>query len=151
MDFDNIVVCSDCGTPSKYYDKVSRTVRTKGRRTTCISVQRFKCPRWNVRILQPRDEGDDPKHYIQVAVRYDNIPPKVYMVTGRGRKTLMDEHSIESLDYAEIANADLIISPSHWEVNGSSGIKAYLKTGYFTIAEDVFADKYADEEEMPFN
>lgn len=45
MDFDNIVVCSDCGTPSKYYDKVSRTVRTKGRRTTCVSVQRFKCPR----------------------------------------------------------------------------------------------------------
>lgn len=45
MDFDKIVVCSDCGTPSKYYDKVSRIVRTKGRRTTCISVQRFKCPR----------------------------------------------------------------------------------------------------------
>lgn len=45
MDFDKIVVCSDCGTPSKYYDKVSRIVRTKGRRTTCISVQRYKCPR----------------------------------------------------------------------------------------------------------
>lgn len=45
MGFDNTVVCSDCGTPSKYYDKVSRIVRTKERKTTYISVQRFKCPR----------------------------------------------------------------------------------------------------------
>lgn len=137
------------GEASKY--------NSAGNRNFCVIIedadqaQQMAAEGWNVRILQPRDEGDDPKYYIQVAVRYDNIPPKVYMVTGRGRKTLMDEHSIESLDYAEIANADLIISPSHWEVNGSSGIKAYLKTGYFTIAEDVFADKYADEEETPFN
>ena len=132
------------GEASKY--------NSAGNRNFCVIIedadqaQQMAAEGWNVRILQPRDEGDDPKYYIQVAVRYDNIPPKVYMVTGRGRKTLMDEHSIESLDYAEIANADLIISPSHWEVNGSSGIKAYLKTGYFTISEDVFADKYADEE-----
>lgn len=45
MDINNIIVCSDCGIPSKYYDKVSRIVRTKGRKTTYISIQRFKCPR----------------------------------------------------------------------------------------------------------
>ena len=107
---------------------------------------------WNIRILPPREDGDAPTHYIQVTVRFDVVPPRVFMIT-RKKKTRLDEESIETLDYAELSNVDIVLSGNPWEVNGKTGIKAYLKAGYFTIEEDVFAEKYAGEEypgEFPF-
>jgi hypothetical protein len=96
---------------------------------------------WNVKALPARDGDEEVLYYIPVSVNYQNIPPEIYTITRHG-KELMTEGMVASLDYADILEADVIARPYNWEVNGKTGIKAYLKTMYVTIQEDEFAAKY---------
>lgn len=121
---------------------------TAGKRNFCVLLDEelaktLRDDGWNVKWLQPREEGDEPQAYIQVAVNFGTVPPKIVLVTSGGKQSL-DEKNINILDWVEIANADVIIRPYNWEMNGKTGVKAYVKALYITIAEDEFEKKYAD-------
>lgn len=118
----------------------------RGVRNFCVILpedlaQDLSADGWNVRYLKPRDESEQPKPYMQVAVSFKNVPPKVALVSSKGI-SLLDESSVGMLDWADLEGVDLIISPYPWEVNGKHGIKAYLKTIYARIVEDEFESKY---------
>ncbi len=98
---------------------------------------------WNVKYLKPREENEEPTPYLQVTVAFKGRPPSVYMITSKG-KTRMEEETLELLDYVDIRQADMILNPYAWTVNGKSGIKAYLKNLYITVEEDELDRKYSD-------
>jgi hypothetical protein len=98
---------------------------------------------WNVKWLRPRseDEEETPQAYLPVALNFRGRPPRIVLITTRGR-TNLDEHSVEMLDWADIINVDLIVRPYEWTVNEKSGVKAYLQSIYVTIEEDPLEMKY---------
>lgn len=101
---------------------------------------------WNVKFpkepqgrVDPDEELRDP--YIQVSVSFDHYPANVFLISNE-KPTRLGPDEAMTLDWAEISNVDLVLRPYEWSVNGNSGIKAYLKSGYFTIIADKFAQKY---------
>lgn len=98
---------------------------------------------WNIKWLKPRDDDEDgtPQAYLPVSIRFDVYPPRVVLVTSRGRSNL-DDSSIEMLDWASIINVDLIVRPYEYSFNDKSGIKAYVQSMYVTIEEDALEMKY---------
>lgn len=110
---------------------------------------------WNVKRLRPRE--DDPEQYEQpylnVNVKWDPYPPKIYLVTERGKRSL-DEVTSGQLDWSRIKNADVVIRPYNYPAmpGRPAGVSAYLSSMYVELDNGKFYEKYAnlpdlDEEE----
>jgi hypothetical protein len=97
---------------------------------------------WNVKSWQGKEEGDEPVYFIKVKVSYKIKPPRLVLITSRGRIPL-DEETCDMLDWTEFEFVDVIINASRYNINGRSGISAYLKTGMFVVAEDELEQKYS--------
>ena len=99
---------------------------------------------WNVKRLNPREDGDEPQAYLNVEVKFgEYFPPTINVISGR-KHSRMDADTVGMLDWAEIDSVDLIIRPYVWEMNGRTGIKAYLKKMWVTLVVDKFEEKYAN-------
>lgn len=129
------------GKPGQY--------NAEGDRNFCVVIPEELVPMmekdgWNIKTLVARDEGDQDKHFIRVKVRFNsNRPPKIVLISSGG-KSLLDEESVDVLDWSDILNADMAINPYESDVRGEHHVTGYLKSLYVTLDEDDLEKKYAD-------
>ena len=136
------------GAPTKFNKK-------GGKRTFCIRLNdqladKLRKDGYNVKPLKTR-EGEDPAYYLTIAVEFSNIPPRIIQISSRGRVELTED-LVELLDSAEIESVDITINPYSWELDGRSGVKAYLRSMYVTLYEDeldiAYNAKFANAPEL---
>lgn len=102
---------------------------------------------WNIKQLKQRDEDERPQDYIQVSVSFDKRPPRI-VVIAKDKKTTLTEDMVDMLDWADIDSVDVVLNPYSWEVQGKSGVKAYVKSLYVNIRLDAFEEKYENLQEV---
>lgn len=93
---------------------------------------------WNVKIKDPRDEGDIPFMHLPVKIKFNDRGPVVYLKTGN-KQVRLYEDAVNCLDNIDILSVDLDIRPYDWEVNGKRGRTAYLQAICVTQRVDRFA------------
>lgn len=120
-----------------------------GKRNFCVFIDDIKIAKemeadgWNIRWLNPRNEGDQERAFLQIAINYGFRPPKIILETSKGR-TRLEEEDINMLDWAEKEEVDLTINPKIWDDNGHQRIKAYLRTMRVRIYEDELEQEIDD-------
>ena len=110
---------------------------------------------WNVKFTHPRDEDEEPTPYISVDANFGKFPPEVWKKTPSSNPVKLDEEDMAALDEDHIIEANVVVHPRRYDVQGKVGVKAYLRRLLVTVAEDEFADYFAkntpyeDEESFP--
>lgn len=96
---------------------------------------------WNVRVLRPREEGDEPTSYVTANIRFDIRPPKIFMITANGKKVPLNEATVGELDYADIESVDIALNPYEYQ---PGKVSLYVDELYAKLAPDPLGDKYRD-------
>lgn len=144
----NNLVIENAKIAFRNFEGLAGKYNKEGDRNFCVLLdsefaEEIKGDGWNIKYLKPKEEDDTPVPFLKINVKFGKIPPKVVLISGKG-KTILEEESISILDWAEIESVDLIVRPYNWEMNGKTGTTAYLKAIYVTIVEDEFERKYYD-------
>lgn len=110
---------------------------------------------WNVRFTKPRDPDEEPQPYISVDANFGKYPPEVYKKTPTSRPVKLEEEDMAALDDDHILEANVVVHPRRYDVQGKQGIKAYLRRLLVTVADDEFADYFngdsSEDDSNPFD
>ena len=140
-----------------FIGKVDKQYNPQGKKSFCVKINNEDTLNqmiedgYTIKYLTNADGPDTP--YTKVKVNYEGYyPPNIYTIIGR-KKTKLNDETVKTLDKADIARVDLVISPFPYEIGGKTGTAAYVKDMYVTIVPDIFAAKYDfdDDEEVPFD
>lgn len=133
-----------------------------GDRNFCVilnedEAKSLKAAGWNVKQRPPREDGEVLPPYLKVKVKFhDDGTPKIYRLdldpSGKPRrdpngdvvKAVLTPDTVGQLDSAYIVDAQLTISPYHYDVNGSKGVSAYCRELTVVIKMDPWTAKYED-------
>lgn len=97
---------------------------------------------WNIKRKPSSDPQGPMLIYTAIKVAFGQYPPRIHMVVGDNMQTLGPDE-VKILDNANIIDCDLVINPYHWTNREGSGVKGYLRVGYFNVEEEPFAAKYS--------
>lgn len=145
------LIIEDAEVMFRNFAGAEKMYNSEGDRNFCIMLDPFLAEQlrdkgWNVKTLKAREEGDEPRPYIEVSVNYSKgRPPRVVLLTNGGKKRVdLGADEVSVLDYADVKLWDIVINPYKWEVGEKTGIKAYLKHAFVTLNENELEMKYAD-------
>lgn len=102
---------------------------------------------WNVKMTKIREEGDIEEPYLSVKVTWGKKPPKITLVTSRGMNPILHPRMLKIIDMSDVDSVSVTLSPYHYDVNGSRGISAYLKTAFVRLYEDPLELEFRAEAE----
>ena len=141
-------------------EKVSKTtgktVNMKGQRNFNVYIyntelaEEMRDAGWNVKIVPPRNEGDEPSYCLSVELRWrdkmgellnEGLLPKVHLEGTNGEEDL-SEKTVGILDEAEISDVGIYIRPRHYDGNNGHAIKAFLDEGWFVVEESNRGEMY---------
>lgn len=108
---------------------------------------------WYIKHKPPYRDDAEPLHQLDIAVAFGQYPPTITLISHDGTRTILTKDTVGLLDNTDIAQADIIIRPYNWEVNGKSGTKAYLKEAEITARAPrraLNAAMHRDEDEDEF-
>lgn len=122
----------------------------EGDRNFCIVIdneamaEELKADGWNIKQFRMTEENPNPDYYLPVAVAFrSEYPPVINIIKGKSMTQLTDE-TVYMIDHARIETCDICVRPYTWEVNGKTGVKAYLEEMYITLETSRLSEKYAN-------
>lgn len=103
---------------------------------------------FNIKYLEPREEGETGQYFLKVNVNYNShTPPKVYFINSKGKR-LLPPDLVGMADGVDIDKAEVIINP--YRRKDGDTTTAYLKTVFIWLREDELELKYADVPDLDF-